>query len=926
MFCLQVLLLQNAYSQVIPKGMNYQAVAKDLKGNIIPNEKISLKIYLFSNESNLRTNYYSEIHEITTNNLGLFNLVIGEGNENQGNYGLVPWNTENIWLEVALKDKDRSVFNTVSNSKLMAVPYAIYARTTDHLTNTNQTQASFSPPEPGVISNSWSVFGNAKTDAAGNPYRVNSLGTTDKVDLILITDNIERMRILSGGDIITKLNFEIGKNLTVDQNLFVIKSTNIGDSLLAKKNVLLNTIGGSTINYGPFTVANASPTHLTGRLTVDRSVDLDSTLTVDGPTDLNGRLFVNNMSPTKLSGTLQVDSAVNINDALFVNNMSPTILSGTLRVDSCATFLDTVKIVSTYSTDTSGIAPSGSLQVGGGTYVQKNLYVGGIAKFGGPAVFGGAVSITDGTQSINPMTGALRVSGGVGIGLNLNVGGMAMIGGMTTIKDNSESTDSTNGALKVLGGIGIRKNLNIGINSTFGKNLNVEGISYFNNDLSVMSSSNYVAHFKNTSNQNGIYIEITNPQPGHPNNFISFRNTGNTIVGRIEGDNASEYKSNPEYLARIDLLSSAVTQAELKLAVSSIQLAGSVAGLVAAAASTTTCAGLGFCQTVPIISLIIKAGLDVAAYGILVATGVVSLNATKDRKSEYIAYKDTHIGISYASGAGDYAEWLPKSDINETFSAGQIVGLMNGTITKDISNANKLLVISTQPIVLGNMKLENQKDYEKVAFIGQVPVKVIGKVNEGEYILPNGKNDGIGVAKAASEMAPEDFTHIVGIAWTSSSDEGVKNIMVATGLNDGEINGLVSQNDILLNGIKSKFSQSNMALTKLLPAYSKINTSFKSNFSENKHLEEVQNQSISTIDYSKINSNQFSLLGISTVQVSELMDEIETQVKSNNPESKAFWDEMKSNEDAKESFIKEIQGAYKKEIEFQLNKWMPVKN
>lgn len=522
----QFILLLAAYGQVVPKGMNYQAIARNLHGEIIPNQSLQLKVYLFGVVNDQRADHYSETHEVRTNETGLFSLVIGEGVKVQGEYGLIPWNTENIWMEVAIKDKERTTFSTVSSGRLMAVPYAIHAGTADRLSNrTDQDVLTFSPPEPGVISTDWSVFGNAKTDASGNIFRLNSLGTTDFVDLIMITDNKERMRIFAYGDILTKLNFEIGKSLTVGQTLYVVHSASVGDSLFVQKNVYLNTLSGSTINCGPFTVADLNLTLLTGTLTVDQITDFNTTLNVDGPTNLNGRLYVNKKSPTKLSGTLQVDSTTNLNGALHVNNMSPTYLTGTLEVDSAAIFNDKVKITSLFSTDTSGLVPTGSLQVGGGAYIKENFYVGGIAKFGGPVTFGGAVAITDATQSTSPSTGALRVSGGVGIGLNLNVGGAAGIGGMFTVKDLTESIDSTTGALKIFGGAGIRRKLNVRGAGLFYSTLDVAGVSTFNGGLNVTNSNSFIASFINTTNQHGIIIQVNNAAPGWSNNFVEFRNS-----------------------------------------------------------------------------------------------------------------------------------------------------------------------------------------------------------------------------------------------------------------------------------------------------------------------------------------------------------------------------------------------------------------
>ncbi len=505
-----------AYTQVIPKGMSYQAVARNIKGEVIANEKIALKIYMFSMEGNKRINYYTEIHELTTGKLGLFNLIIGEGVIEEGEFGLIPWNSENIWMELALKEKGRKEFFSVSNSKLQAVPYAIHAGITSRILNNPGTPSNSSiAPEPGIESLNWSVFGNFNTDLAGNPYHINALGTTDFVDLIMITDNKERLRILAGGNIITKLNFEIGKDLDVLGNAAIQQTLLVTDSLLVKGNAVLNTEGGSTINYGPFTVINQSPTLFSGQLIVDQAAVLDSTLVVQGPTDLHSRLFVNNMSPTKFTGTLQVDKitdlndtlrlnnmspalftgtlqvdkstnlndvlrvnnmspsrltgtltvekSTNLNDALSVNNVKPTILTGTLTVDKNAVFNNNVLVSDTTQSNST---MNGALVVDGGLGLAGNLNVGGTSAFGGPVGFASPISVTDATQSTSTTTGALKVTGGTGIGRNLNVGGSSTIAGMTSVTDATQSTSTTTGALKITGGAGIGKNLNVGGNTS----------------------------------------------------------------------------------------------------------------------------------------------------------------------------------------------------------------------------------------------------------------------------------------------------------------------------------------------------------------------------------------------------------------------------------------------------------------------------
>lgn len=920
----QMVFLSAGYTQVIPKGMNYQAVARNLKGEVIANEKIAFKIYLFAYDGQQRINYYSEVHETTTNAIGYFNLTIGEGSREQGEYGLVPWNRDNIWMEVAIKDRGRSAFATVSSNRLMAVPYAIHAGTAERLTQQTETSA-FSPPEPGVQSTFWSVLGNHNTDESGNLYHVNSLGTTDNVDLIMITDNVERLRILAGGDIVTKLNFEIGQNLKVGLNVIVPLSASIGDSLTVKKNVLLNTTGGETINNGPFTVDSMSPALLSGTLTVDLATDLNSILMVDGPTDLNDSLTVNQMSPTKFTGTLQVDSTTDLNDALFVNNMAPTALTGTLQVDKDATLLEKLIISSMHQTDTSGAMPTGALQVLGGTYINENLYIGGIAKFGGPVGFGGPVAITDLTQSTNTSTGALVVSGGVGIGLNLNVGGAAMIGGMTTIKDLTESIDSLTGALKIMGGAGIRKRLNVGGLVSLFNTLNVTGATTLDSLLNVSGNSSYVAQFTNTGNQNGISIQVNNAAPGIANNYVEFRNVSTGVVGRIEGENVNEYQNNETYKREIDKLDAAILGAVIAEGIAIASAGAAVFQLAGAIASATGCYGLGVMTCAPIISFIVKAALDVATFTVAIIAATSSILAATGSKSDYIAYKAARVGVTYESGSGDYAEWLPKADPSESFLPGYIVGVKNGQISKNLDGATQYMVISTRPIVLGNMPEKDvELNYEKVAFLGQVPVHVLGNAEIGDYILPSGNNDGMGRAVSAANMKIEDYLKIVGVAWSASGNQVYDLVQVAIGLNGGDISKVVMEQKNKIQELTEKFNKRNKILSELVPG-----------FKEALGLDQMAvlsrslpGQSPTTLDpLSPGGASAFDLsqFEVSRDQISDLLDQAEVQAAKQGIDlsSNSFFRRIKTDPAYKEQLLDETQRRMKSEIARQFEKLRP---
>ena len=209
-------------------GMKYQAVARDMNGEILANSKIELRISLHSTTGLINDTHYTEIHTITTSDLGLFSIAVGDGKKESGNFESIPWSTLNIWMEIQIKSKGETKFTSISNSQLLAVPYAFHAITASRLTDIG---ARIEANTPGVPSNNWSLQGNYNSDPTKD-----KLGNTDYVDLVVITNNLERLRILANGNITMKRSLAIGANITVDSSAY------------------LNKVSGQTINYGPFTV------------------------------------------------------------------------------------------------------------------------------------------------------------------------------------------------------------------------------------------------------------------------------------------------------------------------------------------------------------------------------------------------------------------------------------------------------------------------------------------------------------------------------------------------------------------------------------------------------------------------------------------------------------------------------------------------
>ncbi len=67
----------NSIAQNVPAGMKYQAVARNSKGEVLQNRNVTLRIDLKGDPSKANVIYYSEEHTVLTNQLGLFDMVIG---------------------------------------------------------------------------------------------------------------------------------------------------------------------------------------------------------------------------------------------------------------------------------------------------------------------------------------------------------------------------------------------------------------------------------------------------------------------------------------------------------------------------------------------------------------------------------------------------------------------------------------------------------------------------------------------------------------------------------------------------------------------------------------------------------------------------------------------------------------------------------
>ena len=152
-----------AHSQSVPQGINYQAVARNESGGLLADQAIHVKIALLDSTAS-GTVLYEEVHALTTNAFGLFNLVIGQGDSLAGDFNAIPWGDGAKFLKVAIDQRGGNDFIEMGTTQLLSVPYALYAAKSGEAAST-----------PSL----WSHEANGNTSFPGDVYIGDS---TDRFD------------------------------------------------------------------------------------------------------------------------------------------------------------------------------------------------------------------------------------------------------------------------------------------------------------------------------------------------------------------------------------------------------------------------------------------------------------------------------------------------------------------------------------------------------------------------------------------------------------------------------------------------------------------------------------------------------------------------------------------------------------------------
>ena len=873
-----------AFAQGVPQGMNYQAAARDAQGAVLPNQKITIKISLLMGGPSGKT-LYREVHDVTTNQLGLFDLTIGQGLPEKGAFADIPWSTGEMWIDIALDESGKGQFTSLGASKLLTVPYAMHAGTASR----------------SLVNEGAEGGGGKKWDAEGNTVNdvLDVLGSVNSADLVVVTNNVERMRVEENGNVSMNHDLDVTGSVTAGSynNLPDDSPTNeLNTSLDLSGNTLSITDAGGSVSTNLSSFMDSkwqnSGAHIYRNL---GNVGI-------GINTPNAKLHVQGNANFGISNTVNSTEA-------FVGGASSDVTgftsfafgrNDTITSESSAAF--------GFDNNAAGYA---SFTAGRGNIASGNH----ATAFGFKSKATGSSSFT--VNALNTASGDNTAAFGTDMiassysEFSIGMNGTAYTPNSTTGYDGSDrifnigngtNTSERSDALTVL------KNGRVGI-----------GTSAPEHKLSLIAAdTGYIASFVNTNSGNGDGIKIKLGKT-HPRwDDSASPPFSNEVTAQVPGFgflNEAVTQSRDLVLGMMTSPATTFTAANFDsigyalVDALETEIGGSFEDLAALACNTTNDviddinSGLGLPFSTPTITVpeikinkgLVFGGLelpllpdvpelpenDEVLFGgitlpILTLDTIVHLvcparptmsgfslpnfkltnvNNTLTNENQYLQFTDkddrqlgavraesieqwtgrylgltyflnvfnsfagvtvigldptqlaetfvkyaingltqvssiadayNSIGVEYSSGFGDYAEWLERADHLENIKPGDIVGVSAGKISKDLANAEQVMAVSSKPIVLGNSPAADQEvNGNKVAFMGQIPVKIMGTVRTGDFIVGNGAIPGYGVAIHPEDMTVEDFAMAVGRSWETVETPGPKMVNTVVGVHNG---------------------------------------------------------------------------------------------------------------------------------------------
>jgi hypothetical protein len=295
-----------------PEYFKYQAVVRDAGGSILKAQNVSLRISILSGSTSGNIEY-SEKHTKSTNDFGLVNLEIGNGNVVSGVFSNIDWSANTYFLKIDIDPNGGSTFSNIGTSQLLAVPYALHAKTVEN------DQVNDADADPSNEFQTLSKVGNSITLSNGGGNVIDEVddGDSDDKNEIQTISKTGNAIVLSknGGSITDEVD-----DADADPNNEIQTLTKTGNA------IILSNSGGTVLDA--VDDADADPTNEYQTISKTGSI-----VTLSN----NGGTFTDDVNDADPNPTNEIQTISKTGNVITLSNNGGTIIDDNTDADADTT-------------------------------------------------------------------------------------------------------------------------------------------------------------------------------------------------------------------------------------------------------------------------------------------------------------------------------------------------------------------------------------------------------------------------------------------------------------------------------------------------------------------------------------------------------------------------------------------------------------
>lgn len=129
-YLVTIFIIRGTAQTNVPQGINFQGIARNADGTLIANKSVSIKLGIYSKAAS-DVLEWEETHATTTNQFGLFRLIIGQGtstgNGAKNSFSAINWAAASHYIKTAIDPAGGTSYVTVDTTSFWSVPYALHS-------------------------------------------------------------------------------------------------------------------------------------------------------------------------------------------------------------------------------------------------------------------------------------------------------------------------------------------------------------------------------------------------------------------------------------------------------------------------------------------------------------------------------------------------------------------------------------------------------------------------------------------------------------------------------------------------------------------------------------------------------------------------------------------------------------------------------